>query len=148
MNERDTKPTKNMKTTFAFIAAVNYDSLGMFNKIATKRIPIRKERKAGVAVVIAENGKSTVRMAARTKADLASARKAAAWLRGVKSTPAVVEATVAVKPTKFTYTFVTKTLRSAVGSKRMKMCKVTSNKGMKKYFTTKKAATAWVKSNG
>ena len=141
---------KTMKTSFAFIAGVNYDSFGMFNKTATQRVPLRKERKAGVAIVVAENGTSTVRMAARTKAELASARKAAAWLRTSSKTEVaeVVETPKKEKKTVYTFTFVQKALRGFSGAKRMKMCKLTSNKGVKKYFTTKKAAQAWIKKNG
>lgn len=143
MIERDMKPTNNMKnSTFAFIAGVNYDSFGMFKRTATNRIPVPKERKAGVAVVLATdpNGK-VVRMPVRTKADREASRVVRKWLNPVTS--AKVEA-----PARFTYTFVTKTLNTAEGKKRVKLCKLTSNKGVKKFFTTKKAATAWVKANG
>ena len=129
-------------STFAFYAGVNYSTFGLFKRTATSRIPVPKEPKAGVAVVVATdpNGKM-VRMPVRSKADREASKVVRKWLK--PTTTSKVE-----KPETFSFTFVTKTLHTAAGNRRTKLCKVTSNRGMKKFFVTKKAAEAWVKANG
>lgn len=124
--------------------SINLEEASIF-----KQIPANKgrQRKAGVPIVIIESKSGTIRKVARTKSARESARVMKTTLRSlnglkgqVKTTP-VVEVVKPVKKTKWVITKVQKVMRTGISNNnRVVMFKLTNNKGVRKYFVSRKAA--------
>lgn len=125
--------------------SINLEEASIF-----KQIPANKgrQKKAGVPIVIIQTKSGVIRKVARTAQKRSEMKQVVKNLRSLNGlagqTKSVVVEVKPVKPTKWAITMVQRVMRMIDGSKRVKMCKVTNNKGVKKYFVSKKAAKLWI----
>jgi hypothetical protein len=126
--------------------SINLEEASIF-----KQIPANKgrQKKAGVPIVVIHTKSGVIRKVARTakkRAEMKQVRNVLQQLNGLKGQNGPIQIT-AVKvetPIKWKYTMVQRVMRTTDGNRRVKMCKLTNNKGVRKYFVTKKAAKFFV----
>lgn len=143
-----------MKNTITFnpairMKSVNLEEASIFARKG-KRVTADTYRvgKAGAPMVILNTPMGTIKVVkGRTKANRESAKIYVRSLRSmspVKETPA--PKVVKVKPTKWTLTKVQRVMRTQEsGNHRFTMYKVENNKGVRKYFVSRKAGQLFIR---
>lgn len=140
-----------MKNTITFNPAIRVRSIDL----EAANVFVRKgkrvtadtygEPKASRVMVIVDSKAGVIRKVTPTRnqrQDMRVMKTSLRSLNGLKGQTPIVEITpVKVKPTKWTITKVQKVLRvQESGNKRVTMFKLSNNKGIRKYFVSRKAA--------
>lgn len=130
----------------------NWDGFGVYRPNTPGRVTSARTRKNGAAVFVVPSKSGDIRLKARTTEQRARAKRMQSTLRelnGLKVAAVVISPAPVAKPAaklKFSITKVRKPFRlQESGNKLVTMWKAEA-KGVRKYFVTRKAAAAFVKS--